>query len=219
MSEEYRLSVGIDANGAAEGAATFKSATLEIQRSAEDAIDSVSKLEEGLRKVTTATDGTKVTEISRDLTSFSKAADEGAEKADDLGASVSRVGSSYGDAGERVQSASEQIKESTTTITDQLRSLNDFDASIRDIAEALASVGNISGAQGLTEMVDQFRMMYTSILEMRPELEATSQALSEMTNGSTSLTELTDSFIDFNKEALEARAELESGAISVEDYT
>ena len=101
MSEEYRLSVGIDANGAAEGAATFKSATLEIQRSAEDAIDSVSKLEEGLRKVTTATDGTKVTEITRDLTSFSKAADEGAEKADDLGASVSRVGSSYGDAGER----------------------------------------------------------------------------------------------------------------------
>ena len=138
MAEEYRLSVGIDASDATEGAVVWKGATLEIIRYAEQATEHVYQLEEGFKKVTKAADGTVVVEYSRNLEALSSPAKDGAKHLDDLAdaatSATATLKSLVDDGGSGTQ-ALKELSNWTGTATDGLREYADTSA------QALRRVG------------------------------------------------------------------------------
>jgi len=237
MSEEIRLSVGIDASSAKDGSDQFDQAAESIIRASERIVDRLDVVAEQLSRVAESANGERMVEYVRTLESAGKQSKETASDTGELIDAVSEYKTILRQLTEQQMSSTEvakhleeywrdardSLRSSVTDMAENLRrggeATGDFSYELSLMARTVAEAGDAVAASKLFDMADEFREMEQHIADaLTPGSELLKQfeEAAGMTAGE--VQNLYNAFGSIVAESADLNLALQNGGLTVEEY-
>jgi hypothetical protein len=239
MSEDFSLKIGISAD--TDGAKELSDALDKLAKKADESSATIERLEESLKRMSVAQDGTKIIEHVRVLDDAAESTDDLASATDRLRNSLKESGMGDGSEWSKVTKILKDLSYTQSEISkDWIEFKNDADSAadavaiafkkaenatggfrleLNEAVKAMADVGDIAGASRLAEISDQFANMekhIASVLTPGSELMRQFGEAAGMTAG-----DVQDLYTTYGRllaEVSETQLQFEAGKITLEQY-